>query len=79
MQTENSDRVKRAEAAKLRSFKKYNCGNLVFVYRGPHLEPGGRSDNRDQCPDEDAGTDLKEYFVTNPLALDTDLVYLAQS
>eukprot|EP00959_Pyramimonas_sp_CCMP1952_P415094 8697540-Pyramimonas_sp.AAC.1 len=34
IQTENSDRVKRAEAAKFRSFKKYNCGDLVFVCRG---------------------------------------------
>ncbi|CAK0890820.1 unnamed protein product [Prorocentrum cordatum] len=38
IQTENSDRVKRAEAARFRSFKKYETGDLVFVYR--RLPPG---------------------------------------
>ncbi|CAK0874899.1 unnamed protein product, partial [Prorocentrum cordatum] len=33
IQTENSDRVKRAEAARFRSFQKYETGDLVFVYR----------------------------------------------
>ncbi|CAK0864196.1 unnamed protein product, partial [Prorocentrum cordatum] len=59
IQTENSDRVKRAEAARFRSFKKYETGDLVFVYR--RLPPG------------DAGTDLDEYFVTSQRARDTDL------
>ncbi|CAK0889332.1 unnamed protein product [Prorocentrum cordatum] len=35
IQTENSDRVKRAEAARFRSFKRYETGDLVFVYRRP--------------------------------------------
>ncbi|CAK0901528.1 unnamed protein product [Prorocentrum cordatum] len=38
IQTENSDRVKRAEAARFRSFKRYETGDLVFVYR--RLPPG---------------------------------------
>ncbi|CAK0829538.1 unnamed protein product [Prorocentrum cordatum] len=38
IQTENSDRGKRAEAARLRSFKRYETGDLVFVYR--RLPPG---------------------------------------
>ncbi|CAK0882044.1 unnamed protein product, partial [Prorocentrum cordatum] len=38
IQTENSDRVKRAEAARFRSFKRYETGGLVFVYR--RLPPG---------------------------------------
>ncbi|CAK0890102.1 unnamed protein product, partial [Prorocentrum cordatum] len=40
IQTENSDRVKRAEAARFRSFKKYETGDLAFVYR--RLPPGAR-------------------------------------
>ncbi|CAK0838629.1 unnamed protein product, partial [Prorocentrum cordatum] len=58
IQTESSDRVQRAEAAKRSS---------------------GRRGNRDRCPGESAGADLDEYSVTNPIALATDLVYLAQS
>ncbi|CAK0911752.1 unnamed protein product, partial [Prorocentrum cordatum] len=38
IQTENSDRVKRAEVARFRSFKRYETGDLVFVYR--RLPPG---------------------------------------
>ncbi|CAK0825479.1 unnamed protein product, partial [Prorocentrum cordatum] len=38
IQTEISDRVKLAEAARFRSFKRYETGDLVFVYR--RLPPG---------------------------------------
>ncbi|CAK0844297.1 unnamed protein product [Prorocentrum cordatum] len=38
IQTENSDRVKRAEAARFRSFKRYETGDLVCVYR--RIPPG---------------------------------------